>query len=91
MTDMYAGQYAAPGGRAPELDSHPVAIGRTKSGRTSELEGSYHSPAVSTSTNGAGPPQYSPASPGLKSVQEEPQELWGGYVVWSTCVNEPKR
>ncbi|KAK5127804.1 hypothetical protein LTR85_004920 [Meristemomyces frigidus] len=86
MTDKYGHQvgHDAPDGRAPELDSYPVALGRTKSGRHSELEGSglLHSPATST---GTAPPQYtqSPRSPGLHSVQEEsqePQELWGGYV-----------
>ncbi|KAK4548369.1 hypothetical protein LTR36_010240 [Oleoguttula mirabilis] len=87
MTDKYGHQvgHLAPDGRAPELDSYPVALGRTKSGRHSELEGSglLHSPATST---GTAPPQYtqqSPRSPGLHSVQEEPQEpheLWGGYV-----------
>ncbi|KAK5138207.1 hypothetical protein LTR08_004903 [Meristemomyces frigidus] len=89
MTDKYGHQvgHVAPDGQAPELDSFPVALRRSKSGHKSELEGSsglLHSPAPST---GTGPPQYSqnsPRSPALHSVQEEvpqePQELWGGYV-----------
>ena len=89
MRDKYGHQvgHVAPDGQAPELDSFPVALGRSKSGQKSELQGSdglLHSPTPST---GTAPPQYnqnSPRSPELRSVQEEipqePQELWGGYV-----------
>ncbi|TKA31432.1 hypothetical protein B0A50_02279 [Salinomyces thailandicus] len=88
--------HAPPDGRAPELDSYPVATQRHASGCKSELEGSStvnNSPAMSSSA-GTAPPRYeqgsSPflSSPGLQSVREEgrlepepePQELWGGYV-----------
>lgn len=74
----------APGSHAPELDSYPVASEGSKDGRKSELYGSdtfIHSPSMSTMTNGTTPPQYSPKkSPGMNQIQEEPQELWGGYV-----------
>ncbi|KAI7533669.1 hypothetical protein KC331_g12945 [Hortaea werneckii] len=88
-----------PDGRAPELDSYPVAmVQRSPSGRKSELEGSpsttttVSSPAISSLGGGAGTggrtqfggAQGSPLSPGLQSVreeqQQEPYELWGGYV-----------
>ncbi len=72
----------APGSHAPEIDSYPVAPGRTKSGRKSELYGSKpvpQSPALSTGTNGSIPPQYSPQrTEPMSQIQEEPQELWGG-------------
>lgn len=87
--------HVAPEGHAPELDSYPVAMKRTKSGRTSELEGSPQvssvhsssglapqSPAISTGGS-SGLPGYTPNTPGLHSVAEEhhePAELWGGYV-----------
>lgn len=87
--------HVAPEGRAPELDSFPVAMKRTKSGRTSELEGSPQissmhsslglspqSPTVFTGGD-SGPPGYTPNTPGLHSVAEEwhqPAELWGGSV-----------
>ncbi|KAK5699523.1 hypothetical protein LTR97_005651 [Elasticomyces elasticus] len=80
MGDKFGHQvgYVAPDGRAPEIDSFPVALGRSKSGHKSELEGSLHSPAMS---NGSPkPPLYSPVTPSLNAVQEEPAELWGGYV-----------
>ncbi|KAK3705584.1 hypothetical protein LTR37_013192 [Vermiconidia calcicola] len=75
----------APGSHAPELDSYPVAPAQDKSGRKSELYGSDtygHSPALSVSTNGSFPPQYSPGNrtEPMTQIQEEPQELWGGYV-----------
>ncbi|RMY16460.1 hypothetical protein D0866_13669 [Hortaea werneckii] len=88
-----------PDGRAPELDSYPVAmVQRSPSGRKSELEGSpstttVSSPAISSLGGGGGTGgrtqfgggQSSPLSPGLQSVreeqqQQEPYELWGGYV-----------
>lgn len=89
-----------PDGRAPELDSYPVAmVQRSPSGRKSELEGSprttttVSSPAISSLGGGGtgsrtqfgGGGQSSPLSPGLQSVreeqqQQEPYELWGGYV-----------
>ncbi|KAI7206581.1 hypothetical protein KC343_g9805 [Hortaea werneckii] len=91
-----------PDGRAPELDSFPVAmtVRRSPSGRKSELEGSsssgtgVNSPAISSLGGGGGGRsqfggggQGSPLSPGLQSVreesgqqQQEPYELWGGYV-----------
>ncbi|KAI6843217.1 hypothetical protein KC340_g17186 [Hortaea werneckii] len=90
-----------PDGRAPELDSYPVAmVQRSPSGRKSELEGSpsttttVSSPAISSLGGGGGTQgrtqfggggQSSPLSPGLQSVreeqqQQEPYELWGGYV-----------
>ena len=73
----------APGSHAPELDSYPVAT--TKPNRASELYGSdtyKPSPTFSTGTSETGPPQYSPSriSPRMNQIQEEPQELWGGYV-----------
>ncbi len=77
----------SPGTYAPEIDSFPVAPGRTKSGRKSELYGSdvvIHSPTTSISTNGSVAPPYSPggrAEP-MTQIQEEPQELWGGYVAY---------
>lgn len=77
----------SPGTHAPEIDSYPVAPTRSKSGRNSELYGSesfLHSPSLSV---GSVPPQYSPGdkspggkSPGMEQIQEEPAELWGGYV-----------
>ncbi|KAK3701869.1 hypothetical protein LTR37_015180 [Vermiconidia calcicola] len=75
----------APGSHAPELDSYPVAPAQDKSGRKSELYGSDtygHSPSLSVSTNGSFPPQYSPGArtEPMTQIQEEPQELWGGYV-----------
>ena len=72
-----------PGSHAPELDSSPIATGRTKSGRKSELYGSdayAHSPATSVGSTGTGPPKYSPDTPQMAQIPEEPQELWGGYV-----------
>ncbi|KAI7365312.1 hypothetical protein KC336_g21414, partial [Hortaea werneckii] len=78
--------HLAPDGRAPELDSFPVArVQRSASGRKSELEGSsssrttVSSPAIS-SLGGAGrslfggQQQGSPLSPGLQSVREEQQQ-----------------
>ncbi|KAI6803382.1 hypothetical protein KC361_g766 [Hortaea werneckii] len=77
--------HLAPDGRAPELDSFPVArVQRSASGRKSELEGSsssrttVSSPAIS-SLGGAGRSlfggqQGSPLSPGLQSVREEQQQ-----------------
>lgn len=77
----------APGSHAPELDSYPVAPTRTKSNKKSELYGSdvQNSPALSVGSNGTAPPQYSPGgrtpvTPTMAQIQEEPQELWGGYV-----------
>lgn len=72
----------SPGTYAPEADSFPVAPGRTKSGRKSELYGSdvvLHSPTTSISTNGSVAPPYSPGgrTEPMTQIQEEPQELWG--------------
>ncbi|KAK0813385.1 hypothetical protein LTR91_017316 [Friedmanniomyces endolithicus] len=76
-TDKYGHQvgHVAPNGRASEIDSYPVAMGRSKSGHKSELQGSLHSPAVSDAS--PKPPGYSPVSPNLKTVAEQPAELWG--------------
>ncbi|KAK5111636.1 hypothetical protein LTR62_004740 [Meristemomyces frigidus] len=75
--DKYGYQvgHVAPDGRAPELDSYPVA--RRVSNRKSELEGSMHSVV---SRDSPFLPGHSPASPGLRAVNEEPAELWGGGV-----------
>ena len=75
----------APGSHAPELAGYPVAPDRTKSGRKSELYGNdnyIYSPNPSVRTNGSIPPQYSPGgdSSNMPKIEEEPQELWGGYV-----------
>lgn len=86
----YAVGHFAPSGRAPELDSTPIAPTRSKSGRKSELMGS---PALSQGSEN-GLPAYSPDmggySPAVGTVREEPgiqpqqqeerHELWGGYV-----------
>ncbi|KAK0943608.1 hypothetical protein LTR29_004779 [Friedmanniomyces endolithicus] len=79
-TDKYGHQvgHVAPNGRASEIDSYPVAMGRSKSGHKSELQGSLHSPALSNTS--PKPPGYSPLSPNLNTVAEQPAELWGGYV-----------
>ncbi|KAK1069497.1 hypothetical protein LTR74_004822 [Friedmanniomyces endolithicus] len=79
-TDKYGHQvgHVAPNGRASEIDSYPVAMGRSKSGHKSELQGSLHSPALSNTS--PKPPGYSPVSPNLNTVAEQPAELWGGYV-----------
>ncbi|TKA67759.1 hypothetical protein B0A55_08431 [Friedmanniomyces simplex] len=89
-TDKYGHQvgHVAPDGRASEIDSYPVAMGRSKSGRKSELEGSLHSPAISDGS--PKPPGYSPASPNLNTVAEEPAELWGGYVPYRPPRAEPQ-
>ncbi|KAI7170334.1 hypothetical protein KC352_g25079 [Hortaea werneckii] len=79
-----------PDGRAPELDSFPVAmtVRRSPSGRKSELEGSsssagtgVSSPAISSlGGGGGGRSQFggggggSPLSPGLQSVREESEQ-----------------
>ncbi|EMC93618.1 hypothetical protein BAUCODRAFT_246983 [Baudoinia panamericana UAMH 10762] len=85
--------YVPPDGRAPELDSYPVATNRASGGQKSELDGSSnHSPTISMMTNRssgfAGPPGYSPVTPQLGSVveQQEPAELWGGYVPYRPAV-----
>ena len=74
----------APGSHAPELEGFPVAPTRSKSGRKSELFGSdsyITSPTPSrTSTGSTLLPQYSPKRMSMVQINEEPQELWGGYV-----------
>jgi hypothetical protein len=69
--------HVPPAGRSPELDSFPVAFGHSKSGRASELDGSPHASAIPSTTSTKQPPDYTPA---LRAVNEEPAELWGGYV-----------
>jgi len=96
MKDRFGYQvgHVAPDGRAPEIDSYPVAVGRSRTNRKSELEGSTHSPVISVGS-AAHLPGYSPMSPGLHSVNEEPAEMWGGYVPYRPTVTrvqeeEPK-
>ncbi|KAK3678319.1 hypothetical protein LTR78_001614 [Recurvomyces mirabilis] len=91
MKDRFGYQvgHVAPDGRAPEIDSYPVAMSRSRSNRKSELEGSTHSPAISVGS-ATHLPGYSPMSPGLRSVNEEPAELWGGPTVTQIQEEEPK-
>ncbi|KAK5167128.1 uncharacterized protein LTR77_007858 [Saxophila tyrrhenica] len=91
QTSPIAANYAniSPGTHAPELDSFPVAPGRSKSGRRSELYGSgvpINSPNPSIRSNGSAPPQYSPGGrvePAMSTIQEQPAELWGGYTPYT--------
>lgn len=89
-----------PGTHAPEIAGYPVADTRSKDERTSELYGSdryIYSPSVSPLTNKSSPPLYSPngtknpamqtRSPTMAQIQEEPQELWGGYVPYRPPAN----
>ena len=94
MEDKFGYQvgHVPPDGRAPEIDSFPVATGRTKSNRRSELDGSSsspHSPAVSSVTTPNGPYQgYSSITPTTHTVSMEPAELWGGYVPYRPLRND---
>lgn len=82
-----------PGTHAPELPGYPIADTRAKENRTSELYGNnayIYSPNPSVNSSKSSPPGYSPSgrsptkgqanSPAMAQIQEEPQELWGGYV-----------
>ena len=94
MEDKFGYQvgHVPPDGRAPEIDSFPVATGRTKSNRRSELDGSTsspHSPAVSSVTTPNGPYQgYCSITPTTHTVSMEPAELWGGYVPYRPLRND---
>lgn len=79
------------GTHAPELGGFPVADTREKDDRKSELYGNdtyIYSPTISNHSKSS-PPSYSSngrspvtqaKSPAMAQIQEEPQELWGGYV-----------
>ena len=82
-----------PGTHAHETAGFPIADTRDKDHRSSELYGNdtyIYSPAMSVRTSDSSPPSYSPhgrsptvvqaKSPAMAQIQEEPQELWGGYV-----------
>jgi hypothetical protein len=82
-----------PGTHAHETAGFPIADTRDKDNRSSELYGNdiyIYSPSVSVRTSESSPPSYSPnglsptaahaKSPAMAQIQEEPQELWGGYV-----------